>query len=578
MSTARVNLHERYDLSREIGSGAMGTVYLARDRVIDRQVVLKTLRDPAVNGEESAQRLIEEARSAGRINHPNVVTVYDVISDEKTGRFYLALEYVEGRTLSQILAQEKRLSVDHAAALVLQVAAGLQHLHDAGLIHRDIKPSNILVDVKGVAKITDFGIARAAGASQLELDGTVFGTPPYMAPEQLLGLDLDARADVYALGSVFYEMVSGRKPIEAESVTGVARGTLRAEVTPLREVAPDVPAAVRGVIERAMNRESAARFESMDELAAGVRAATGMSGPVDLLTLVGARLSSGVHQATVPLPGRRLQRLGRALHGYESEPWAVRLRIGSLVLLLVLAIGLASGWWLFERTAGAEADAATDLAQETRALEAVLAREGQKLLQAGDPEGAITVAALLEGLAPRSAAAKQLRGGAEELTQRAGVVPDAPRIVRRPVQDPARVAREVLGDSPRAAEVSAALTRLAEARDRLQLASPSATSLEIGLRSEVPRGSVVVYAGDRQIYKREFSFVERRGFFRRQGVAGELSASVGLEPGEYELLVYVVRRNEPARLTRLATVVGAGDSLQLEIVVPTSGAPEVRLL
>jgi tRNA A-37 threonylcarbamoyl transferase component Bud32 len=556
----------------------MGTVYLARDRVIDRQVVLKTLRDPAVNGEESAQRLIEEARSAGRINHPNVVTVYDVISDEKTGRYYLALEYVEGKTLSQILAQEKRLSVDHAAALVLQVAAGLQHLHDAGLIHRDIKPSNILVDVKGVAKITDFGIARAAGASQLELDGTVFGTPPYMAPEQLLGLDLDARADVYSLGSVFYEMVSGRKPIEAESVTGVARGTLRAEVTPLREVAPDVPAAVRGVIERAMNRESAARFESMDELAAGVRAATGLSGPVDLLTLAGARLSSGVHQPTVPLPGRRFQRLGRAVHGYASEPWAVRLRIGSLVLLLVLAIGLAAGWWLFERTAGDDADAASDLALETRALEAVLAREGQKLLQAGDPEGAITVAALLEGLAPRSAAAKQLRGDAEVLVQRAGVVSDAPRIVRRPVEDPARVAREVLGDSPRAAEVSAALTRLAEARDRLQLAPPSATSLEIGLRSEVPRGSVVVYAGDRQIYKREFSFVERRGLFRRQGVGGELSASVGLEPGEHELLVYVVRRREPAQLTRLAAVVGAGDSLQLQIVVPTRGAPEVRLL
>jgi hypothetical protein len=249
-----------------------------------------------------------------------------------------------------------------------------------------------------------------------------------------------------------------------------------------------------------------------------------------------------------------------------------------LVLLLVLAIGLATGWWLFERTAGTEADAATDLALETRALEAVLAREGQKLLQAGDPEGAITVAALLEGLAPRSAAAKQLRSGAEELTQTAGVVPDAPRIVRRPVEDPARVAREVLGDSPQAAEVSAALTRQAEARDRLQLAPPSATSLQIGLRSEVPRGSVLVYAGDRQIYKREFSFVERRGFFRKKAVAGELAASVGLEPGEYELLVYVVRRNEPAQLTRLATVVGAGDSLQLEIVVPTNGAPEVRLL
>jgi tRNA A-37 threonylcarbamoyl transferase component Bud32 len=582
LSTARVNLHERYDVSKEIGSGAMGTVYLARDRVIDRQVVLKTLRDPTDNGEDSSQRLIEEARSAGRITHPNVVTVYDVLTDERTGRFYLALEYVEGRTLSQILAHEQKLSIEQAAAIVLQVAAGLQHLHHAGLIHRDIKPSNILVDEKGVAKITDFGIARAAGASQLEHDGTVFGTPPYMAPEQLLGLEVDARADVYALGAVFYEMVSGRKPIEAESVTGVARGTLRAEVTPLREAAPQVPAAVRGVIERAMSREASGRFSSMDELAAAVRAATGLSGPVELLTL-GGRPLPVVAQRTVALPGRRLYGIWRLVRRSSREPWALGLRVGLLVLLLALAIGLTAGWWLFERTMVVEEDPAAELALETRALEALLVREGRKLLHEGDAEGALTVAALVEGLAPRSQAAKQLREVAEASAREAEEIPaeaprPRPRAARAVVEDPARVALEVLGDTPQAAEVSAALARLAEARDRLNQETAAAPpSLQIQLRSAVPRGSLVVYAAGERVFQRRFSFVERRGLFRRQGVPGELLESVDLVPGEQELLVYVVRNREEAQLTKLGAEVAVGDQLQLEILVPETGEAQVRL-
>ena len=567
-----MKLHERYQLSKEIGSGAMGMVYLARDRVIDRQVVLKTLRDPA-SGDDgaSSQRLIDEARSAGRITHPNVVTVYDVLTDEDSGRLYLALEYVEGRTLSQILARSGKLSVEHAGVIVLQIAAGLQHLHEAGLIHRDIKPSNILVDGKGVAKITDFGIARAAGASQLEHDGTVFGTPPYMAPEQLLGQDLDASADVYSLGAVFYEMVSGRKPIEAESVTGAARGTLRDEVPSLADVAPELPHAVRAVIARAMSREVFDRFSSMTELAAAVRAATGISGPIEV-TMSG-ELPAG---ALPPPPDSRLRRRNRALAWLGAGSWATRLRVWLLILALVLAIGLASGWWLFERAADSGDTTTADLALEARALEAVLLQEGQRLLLGGDPGGALTVAALVERLSPRSDAAQELRTGAEALAVEVGVPEEALRKVEKRAEDPVRAAREVLGDSRQADEVSAALARLTEAREALAEEPPGDIQLELELRSEAPRGSVVIFANGKHAYSRRFSFSERRGVFARKGVPGELRESFELPPGEHELLVYVTRRGEAARLTRLSTSSADFASL-LRIHVPVTGDPDVRL-
>jgi hypothetical protein len=311
----------------------------------------------------------------------------------------------------------------------------------------------------------------------------------------------------------------------------------------------------------------------MADFAGALRSAIGLQGTSELATTTRPGLAP---VALPPAPGGR-RRLQRFLLRAGAAPWAVRVRVWLLVLLLAVAIGLAAGWWLFERAAASGEAEAADLALELRALEAVLLQEGQRLLQDGDPQGALTVAALVERLSPRSEAGRELRGSAEALAQQVGVPAEDLQQVEQRAADPVRAARQVLGDSRQAVEVSAALARLTEARELQAAHTPSATILELELRSEAPRGSVVIYASGKQVYRRKFSFSERHGVFVRRGVPGELRETVELPPGEHELMVYVTRRQEQARLTRLSTAGAGGEALRLAIQVPESGDPEVRL-
>ncbi len=268
----------RYELVREIGRGASGTVYLARDSLIGREVAIKSFRAAGPPGEESQRHgvrslrddLLREARSAGVLSHPNIVTVYDLV--ERSDRtVFMAMEYVRGRSLAEILAPGRKLDFERAVDLVAQIASALDYLHTMGVVHRDVKPANILLDEAGQVKLTDFGIARLDKVPFGDEGDQVLGTPSYMAPEQLLGREVTGRSDVFALGVVLFEMLTGRRPFEGANVAEVVHRVVHA---PLPDVTPELAGLsprLQGVFERALAKDPELRYASAGELTAELR-------------------------------------------------------------------------------------------------------------------------------------------------------------------------------------------------------------------------------------------------------------------------------------------------------------------
>ncbi|MBA3790187.1 MAG: serine/threonine protein kinase, partial [Rubrobacter sp.] len=217
----RITIDDRYAVSRLLGSGGMGKVYLARDEDLDRDVALKVLREQYAEDEGFVERFEREAKSAASLNHLNVVAVYDRGRSED-GSYYIVMEYVPGGTLKDRVLREGALDPGEAVRVVAQVADALGVAHEAGVVHRDVKPQNVLLTVSGDAKVADFGIARAAHATTITESGLVLGTANYMSPEQAMGDPVGPAGDLYSLGVVLYEMLTGEVPFEADSAVGVA--------------------------------------------------------------------------------------------------------------------------------------------------------------------------------------------------------------------------------------------------------------------------------------------------------------------------------------------------------------------
>jgi serine/threonine protein kinase len=253
--------HGRYRVEHELGRGGMATVYLAHDVELDRQVAIKLLAQHLVGDEEVLERFVREARLAGRLSHPNVVRVYD--AGDADGRPYIVMEYVRGDSL----AAPGRRSPARIVALGVQACAGLQHAHDAGLVHRDIKPANLLVRDDGVLKIADFGIARAAESTRHTQVGTLLGTAAYLSPEQIAGGDATPASDIYALGAVLYELLTGRPPYRFGSLAELAGLQAAGAITPVRDLATAVPPTVEAAVMHALARDPAFRPASAAELA-----------------------------------------------------------------------------------------------------------------------------------------------------------------------------------------------------------------------------------------------------------------------------------------------------------------------
>ena len=273
----------RYEILSVLGSGGMAVVYRARQTDLDRTVALKILPPELSLDRSYIARFMQEARSAAALEHPHIVPIYDVGAAE--GLHYIAMKYIQGETLKDLALREGAVDATRAATLLEQVAGALDYAHSRGIIHRDIKPSNMMVDQSGWVYLTDFGLARAgAGGGGLTIAGTVMGTPEYMSPEQAQGLaNLTPASDVYALGVVLYELLTGSMPFRADTPMGMLVARLQYAPTPPRDHRVDLPIPVEDVMMRALARKPDARFQSAGELIAALKRAVGLgSQPISL--------------------------------------------------------------------------------------------------------------------------------------------------------------------------------------------------------------------------------------------------------------------------------------------------------
>lgn len=270
----------RYEIVDEIGKGAMGIVYLARDPLIGRLVALKTFRiGYSVKDQEMEQfriRFMREAQSAGILAHPNIVTIHDVVEASDEGLAFIAMEYVRGTNLKLMLQGDPPLAFPAVLDIISQVGEALDYAHANRVVHRDVKPANILINQEGRVKITDFGIARL-DSSNLTQEGQLLGTPNYMAPEQIQGKEVDHRADLFSLGVVLYEMLTRHKPFQGENLTVVSHRIVYDQFTPLREYARDLPPGVDRILNRALEKDPGRRYQKAREMVDDLRQVAGTS-------------------------------------------------------------------------------------------------------------------------------------------------------------------------------------------------------------------------------------------------------------------------------------------------------------
>jgi serine/threonine-protein kinase len=261
----------KYKISRKIGRGAMGEVFEAHDPVLNRKVAIKTISGDMGGDSSLRKRFEREAQSAAQLSHPNIITVYDFGQEHEL--LYMAMELLEGKDLKHAVAKGSISSLEQKIRILEQICDGMEVAHSQGIIHRDLKPANIHLQPDGQVKIMDFGLARLSG-SEMTRTGMVMGTPNYMAPEQVRGERADSRSDIFALGCVFYEVLAGRKPFDADSMHAVLFKVMQEAPIPLRELARDVPVALIQVVERALAKDPALRFQNAGELRLALRAAS----------------------------------------------------------------------------------------------------------------------------------------------------------------------------------------------------------------------------------------------------------------------------------------------------------------
>jgi serine/threonine-protein kinase len=265
----------KYKIVARLGRGGMGTVYKAVDETLDREVAIKVLNSDAGDVKLMA-RFRAEATTLARLNHPQIATIYEIYQNE--GDLLMVMELVRGETLEALSIRSGALPADQAGGLIAQILGGLSHAHRAGIVHRDLKPANIMLTDSGTIKIMDFGIARVLGAEHLTSDGTMIGTPAYMAPEQILGKDIDARADLYSTGVVFYRMISGCLPFQADTPIGMVQKQLWDPPTPVRTHREDLPPWCDPILTRALAKTPAERFQTADEFRSALLSGIGNSG------------------------------------------------------------------------------------------------------------------------------------------------------------------------------------------------------------------------------------------------------------------------------------------------------------
>ncbi|GAB4342070.1 MAG: hypothetical protein Kow0099_19280 [Candidatus Abyssubacteria bacterium] len=253
-----------YRILKELGRGGMGVVYKANQLSLNRMVAMKVLPQHLTSDPSFIKRFENEARAIARLNHPNIVQIYDVGHEAQI--YYYTMEFIEGLSLDDIIYKEGFLELDRAMNIIVQVAKALQYAHSQGIVHRDIKPSNIMIDKSGRIKVTDFGLALQERTTRLTMEGSIVGTPEYMSPEQAAGSVATGKSDIYALGVVFYELLTGKVPFEGDTALLVLNKIQNSEPEWPRAINPDIPPDVEKIVRKMMARNPRARYQSCQEL------------------------------------------------------------------------------------------------------------------------------------------------------------------------------------------------------------------------------------------------------------------------------------------------------------------------
>ena len=279
MSTMNIKgilLDNRYRIVDKIGVGGMADVYLGEDTLLGRQVAIKVLHANFANDDEFVTRFKREAQAAGKLNHPNIVNMYDVGFDQDL--HYIIMEYVDGETLKEYITRHGRLSIDEAVKFTIAIAEGLEHAHTMGIVHCDIKPHNVIITRTGRVKVTDFGIARAMNATNTVMyTNSILGSAHYLSPEQASGKPVDGNTDIYSLGVVLYEMLTGRVPFEGETPIAVALKHVREKVAPPTRYNPSIPPLLEAVVMKALSKNPADRFDSISDMISDLRLSQGFT-------------------------------------------------------------------------------------------------------------------------------------------------------------------------------------------------------------------------------------------------------------------------------------------------------------
>ena len=628
----------RYEILSELGKGAMGVVYLGRDPLIGRELALKTFRLGYSAGDQELEqfrtRFLREAQSAGILSHPNIVTIHDVAVDPG-GDFFIAMEYVQGTDLKLVM-QRQRLEPRFATEVVAQIADGLGYAHSKGVVHRDVKPANVIITTDKQAKITDFGIARVE-ASNLTMEGQLLGTPNYMAPEQIQGQAVDHRADIFSLGVMYYELLTGKKPFAAENLTAVTHKIVYEPFPPLEEQAPGLPAACTDVLGRALAKDPTVRYSQGADMASDLRAIyTPQTGELPAVRRGGsflddARQASTAATATVPLaaptgsastagtpaagtptagtpapgapvagaPAAAAQATGAPVATPAGLPVAGRVAV-ALGLIVALAV---VGFGVFKLVStDAEPLAAVDPEAERRQQVLTLVEEGRQLLDAGEAEAALAAFERALTIAPEDREVRRLRtravshtllpagvdaGDATQLLEaarsalRAHDYDQAVRLAER--------ALEVDPESENGKEV------LEEARDsqrrrqeiRTELRNPSSSA---GSRPAAPappapapaaapaaEATLVIDVRSAVPEGRLTIFNGQQRLLQQTLKRSSLRDSVSVAAGSVDLRIYVTRRNAQTRTAEVKGDLPSGGRKTLAIELSSEGRVKAAL-
>jgi len=395
----------KYEILSKLGQGAMGEVFRARDPVLNREVAVKRITAGLDADETVRKRFRREAEAAATLMHPNIITVYELGLEGE--QLFMAMELLDGIDLKHALT-ERRMTLDEKVGVALQVCEGVAFAHSKDIVHRDLKPANIHILPSGKVKILDFGLARLSG-SEMTTAGMVMGTPHYMSPEQVRGQKADSRSDVFALGCLFYELLTGRRPFDAESMHGVLFKIMQEDPVPLREAEPGTPEPIARVVEKALAKNAADRFANAGDMVAALRQARrGLAGrssaPLD-------------RSAPAPAPAPPARKAGeRVAPSSRSVPPPAPTAGSQWLLAAVLAVALVvvavGGWALRRHVLGPAAVPPAPPAGEVQGLtrkavdsQVELAR---RRLDAGLYAEAVREAEQALRLDPRNAAALQI--------------------------------------------------------------------------------------------------------------------------------------------------------------------------